>query len=138
MPTPRKPRSKPETLTSRRLAKLPRCPDLVIEGGVRLLGTFVREQRQTVQPYMALWIEENTGAVRAFRLIIPSQTGDNIIPETLESIEDALLRPAPTPAPVPTAPPVSQPCVPGKFVVADNALAEAARDLLAPLEVPVE
>lgn len=115
------------------LARLPRQPHLVIVGGTRPLGLYIRENRQTFQPQIALWLETETEYIRAVQTLAPTLTAEEQLDQALEALVAALTRPAPVPRP--DAP---QPGLPAKVVVNEAALAEAARDLLAPLGVSVE
>jgi hypothetical protein len=58
-----------------RLARLPRRSDLVIEGAKRPLDVFIRENEQTVQPQLALWLDAQSGFIRGTAMINPLETG---------------------------------------------------------------
>ena len=146
----------------RRLDTLPRDPSLVIEGGVRPLGVFVRENKRNMQPRMALWLDGESGVVRANRVIAPSETGDEDddadmgMLEALEALQTAMTGPFTPALPLSlSAEPLSefeirrnekqaakqralQPGLPGLVRVNDERLAEAARALIEPLGVSVE
>ncbi|HEY0068608.1 MAG TPA: hypothetical protein VGE04_01420 [Chloroflexia bacterium] len=115
------------------LSRLPRRAELVIEGGKRQLGLYIRENRQTLQPQLALWVQGDSEFVRATRVISPSESADDGITQALEALVEAIAAPMPVPI-LPTP----QPGLPSKVVVNDKALAEAAHDLLAPLGILVE
>ena len=134
-----------------RIARLPRLPDLVIEGGKRPLAVWLREGNETVQPQVAIWLDSRSGFIRATRVISPLDGTDDGLGETLEALLEAFTGPF---LALPTIPPPQparrggrkwepdqwspQPGQPSRVVVDDAALAEAARALLAPLDVPVE
>lgn len=118
------------------LATLPRRSELVIVGGKRPLGLYIRENKQAVQPQVALWVEADIGFVRAVQLINPSESSDDGITESLQLLVEALARPVATPTTIPL--PSPEPGLPARIVVNDPALAEAARHLLAPLDIPIE
>ncbi len=120
------------------LAALPRNSKLVIEGGKRPLGIYIRENKQAVQPQVALWVEAGSGFVRAVQVINPIQSSDDGITEALQSLVECLARPAGTPLALARPLPSPEPGLPEKIVVNDPALAEAAHNLFAPLEIPVE
>ncbi|NWJ95289.1 MAG: plasmid pRiA4b ORF-3 family protein [Chloroflexi bacterium] len=134
-----------------RLGKLPRRSDLVIEGGKRDLALYLRENKQTFQPQVALWVEAGSSFIRSMELIAPFQTKDGGISEALNALVLAFTGPfmaIPTPPshspaksngskdlPTLTKPQAS---LPAKVVVNDLVLAEAARKMLSPLHIPVE
>src|SRR5918911_1519121 len=135
-----------------RLARLPRRSDLVIEGGKRPLGVFIRENDQTVQPQLALWLDAHSGFIRGTAMINPLESTDGGIGEALAALVDAATNPGGAPptapkrddgaartggkSPVRLQPP--PPGLPARIVVDDAALAEAARVIFTPLDVPVE
>src|SRR5919199_3016481 len=136
-----------------RLARLPRRSDLVIEGGKRPLSVFIRENDQTVQPQLALWLDAQSGFIRGTAMINPLESTDGGIGEALAALIDAATNPvvAPLAEPPPGSdgaartggkPPVRlqppPPGLPARIVVDDAALAEAARAIFTPLNVPVE
>lgn len=131
---PRTPSSAGPATWQKTLARLPRRRDLVIVGGTRLVGLYIRENRQTIQPQIAIWLEAKSEYIRAVQVLT---SVEDVLPQALESLVTALTHPAPVPdaAGVPRPP---QPGLPAKIVVNDAALAAAARDLFAPLNVPVE
>src|SRR5947208_6735286 len=137
-----------------RLARLPRHSDLVIEGGKRPLGVFIRENDQTVQPELALWLDAQSGFIRGTAMINPLESADGGIGEALAALVDAAANPVVAPLTEPASarddgatrkggrprlglqpPPAG---LPARIVVDDAALAEAARAIFAPLDVPVE
>jgi len=144
-------------LDTTRLAKLPRRPELVIEGGKRPLGLYSRDGQKTFQPHVALWVEPASGVVRAHSVINPLRSPDDGVSEALASLIDAIVEPASaTPAPSPflalegpsslvQAPALGAPAankarrgLPGRVRVNDPALARAASALLAPFGVTVD
>jgi hypothetical protein len=135
-----------------RLARLPRRSDLVIEGGKRPLSVFIRENEQTVQPQLALWLDAQSGFIRGTAMINPLESTDGGIGEALAALVDAAANPVVAPLAAPQRddgaartggkPPVRlqppPPGLPARIVVDDAALAEAARTIFTPLDVPVE
>lgn len=133
-----------------RLSKLPRRADLVIEGGQRKLGVYIRHEKEYFQPQLAMWVDGNNGFVRAINLIAPFQTKDSGVTESLEALLSAMTGPfvaPPVPAELPARvrgkgkganPLKPQPGLPAKVVVSEEDLAEAVRTLLGPLNIPVE
>src|SRR3954465_8713356 len=128
-----------------RLARLPRRSDLVIEGGMRPLGVFIRENDQTVQPQLALWLDAQSGFIRGTAMINPLESTDGGIGAALVALVDAATNPVVAPLreaapahddtpPVRLQPP--PPGLPARIVVDDAALAEAARAIFTPLDVP--
>jgi hypothetical protein len=146
-----------------RLQHLPRLNELVIEGGKRPLGVFFREHKQTVQPQIILWVDSATGFVRGMQLVNPADTQDDGISEGLESLVKALTGPFMA-LPIPAAPDdngkvvslearrtskknsakkasdfqLPQPGLPARIRINDPALAEAATQMLASYQIPVE
>src|SRR5438045_9545639 len=80
-----------------RLARLPRRADLVIEGGMRPLGVFIREKDQTVQPQLALWLDAQSGFIRGTAMINPLESTDGGIGEALVALVDAATNPVGAP-----------------------------------------
>lgn len=163
--TRRRPEAMPTSRVQKtlaRLAKLPRQPDVVLIGGKRQLGIYIRgEDKQSYKPDMVLWLDAGAGFVRASQIVDPHKTSDAGLSEALETLVEALTRPIPVLTPPPfafppslaegrlTPPPHSLlpvqpkvappgPGLPGKIVVNDATLAEAARNMFAPFGVPVE
>ncbi len=130
---PRTPKASGRAAWQKTLARLPRQSQLVIVGGTRPLGLYIRENRQTFQPQVAIWLEAETEYVRAVQVLSPAATAEERLTQALDALVAALARPAPAPQPA-----GAQPGLPAKVVVTEVALAEAARDLLAPLNIPVE
>ena len=62
---------KPSKAALNRLARLPRLPDLVLEGGKRPLGIYMREGGETIQPQVALWVDAGSSFIRATEIINP-------------------------------------------------------------------
>lgn len=118
---------------AKRLTRVPRRPDLVIEGGVRPLGVWFREGGETLQPLVTIWTDASTGYVRASQLISPKGTTDGGRSQALDALVEAIASPS-----QPWAPGAPQRGRPAKVVIDDPALAEAASALLAPADVPVE
>src|SRR5919199_3229369 len=84
-----------------RLARLPRRSDLVIEGGKRPLGVFIRENDQTVQPQLALWLDAQSGFIRGTAMINPLASADGGIGEALAALVDAATNPVVAPLAAP-------------------------------------
>lgn len=126
------PQSK-QPATIKRLTQLARQPSLVIEGGVRPLGVWFREGGETLQPFVAIWVDAATGYVRASRLISPKETTDAGRSQALDVLVEAMHSPN-----QPLSGRTPQRGRPAKVVVDDPELAAAARSLLAPADVPVE
>lgn len=150
-----------------RLQRLPRLNELVIEGGKRPLGVFFRENKQTVQPQIILWIDSANGFIRATQIINPNDTQDGGLNEGLASLVKAMTGPFMA---LPTSPMLEpevtgngkvlsleahratkkngakkeagsqspQPGLPARIRINDPALAEAAAQMLAPYNIPVE
>ncbi|MDP9374619.1 MAG: plasmid pRiA4b ORF-3 family protein [Chloroflexota bacterium] len=141
---------KPTKAALNRLARLPRQPDLVLEGGKRPLGIYIREGGETVRPQIALWVDARTSFIRATEVINPLESADDGIGETLRALVAALGGPFAPTLPFPAAQPpagregevaplqLPQPGLPSGIRVNDAALAEAADAIFAPLDVPVE
>jgi hypothetical protein len=146
MPKKRGPSKSQQT----QLARLPHRPDLTILGGKRLLGMYLREGKEVFQPQVIIWLEEPSGMVRSSDVINPLEFQDGGISESLEALADTLIRPPPTPLPTgerllgPPGKkgrgfiPAFQPGLPAKIIINDEPLAQAARELFAPLNVTVE
>ncbi|HUY78411.1 MAG TPA: plasmid pRiA4b ORF-3 family protein [Ktedonobacterales bacterium] len=78
------------------LDHLPRLDGLVIEGGVRPLSVFVRENRRTVQPKVAIWLDANSGFIRSSRLLAgDDMDADDGVGATLAVLREALTGPFP-------------------------------------------
>ena len=69
------PRARKSTATPPPLGDLPRLPELVIVGGRWSLAGRMREGGRTVQPRVAIWLEPESGFVRATRVINPAAGG---------------------------------------------------------------
>ncbi len=134
-----------------RLSKLPRSRDLVIGGGKRTLAVYLRDGKQTFQPQSILWMDTEQGFIRSVSMVSPIQTKDDGISEALQALVTAFTGPF---MPVPAPPPPGiltldngknnkknnqpQPSLPARVEVNDPELAESARAMLSPLNVPVE
>ncbi|GEM_PF-580715 len=75
---------------------------LTMEGGMRPLGLFLRENDRLLQPQMALWLDSADGTIRASRLITPDDNDANTedwhawsIEAALDTLREGLLSPAP-------------------------------------------
>jgi hypothetical protein len=136
-----------------RLARLPHRANLTILGGKRLLGLYLREGKETFQPQIVIWLEEPGGMIRTSEVINPLKHQDDGIGDALETLTRALIQPPPTPLingvmfgspdrppgkKRGAFPPAFQPGLPAKIIINDEALAQAAQELFAPLDVPVE
>ncbi len=146
MPKKRGPNKSQQT----QLARLPRRPDVTILGGKRQLGMYLRDGKEVFQPEIIIWLEQPSGMIRTSDVINPLEYRDGGIGESLETLADALIHPPPTPLPTGDTPlglpgkkgrgiiPTFQPGLPAKIIINDEALAQAARNLFAPLNVSVE
>src|SRR5947209_8004458 len=52
-----------------KLSRLPRDPDLVIEGGFATLPLYVREGSEIVQPRTVIWADSANGLIRSLEMI---------------------------------------------------------------------
>jgi len=134
------------------LARLPRHPDLVIEGGKREMGIYTRDGDVLVRPHIALWVDAASGFVLATTLINPEQSPDMGVSEALEALLSAIAPSAQPNRPSATgAGRLGQPTVfpgllgpgpagglPERVRVADADLAAAVGAVLGPLGVAVE
>lgn len=142
----------PTNIAFARLAALPRRHGLVITGGKRPLGIYIREGTQPVQPQIALWLDAESGFVFGTRIINPFESADNGVREALDALVNVMIAPlAPNVADQlallgdegnrrtrrrgPLLPHLG---LPDRVIVNDAAVAEAALALLAPLDIPVE
>jgi hypothetical protein len=137
-----------------RVARLPRRPDAVLAGGTRPIGVTVREGKELVEPEMTLWLDLATGLVLASSVHSPRKSTEDRRAEALDVLLDAFVKPIFTPPggdeplilmpgpgrdlPQITSSPMPDRYLPGTVLVNDAALAEAARELLAPYEVTIE
>lgn len=148
---PRAPKTAKRTAsTAERLAGMPILPDLVIEGGKRTLAMLIREGTETVQPQLALWIDRDSSMVRAVSDVIsPLRNPDGGTAIALEALVRACTGPFPgapyedrvialpgVPDPVTLL--ATKPGLPSRLRVENEALADAARQLLEPLGVRIE
>ncbi|MEO7001687.1 MAG: hypothetical protein ABI068_07735 [Ktedonobacterales bacterium] len=95
---PRRPRKGKDTAPQQHLLRLDTLShnlNLIIEGGIRPLGLFIREQGRTVQPRMAIWLDADSGMVRSSSLITPDEADEDGILGALEALQMALARPEP-------------------------------------------
>src|SRR5919197_4341491 len=92
---------KPTKAALARLARLPRRSDLVIEGGKRPLGVFIRENDQTIQPQLALWLDAQSGFIRGTAMINPLESADGGIGEALAALVYAITNPVVAPLAAP-------------------------------------
>ena len=142
---------KPANIQYTRLAGLARRADLVIEGGKRTLGLYMREGQQAVQPQAVLWLDAQGQSVRATQVINPLLSPDGGVTEALETLVQACVAPfdASVAAPASIAQlrtrgkhgargPQPQPALPAAIRINDAALTEAARAIFQPLDVTVE
>ncbi len=135
-----------------RLTQLPRLPDMILEGGLRTLPLYVRDGAETFQPHMALWVDAARGFIRGTEMIAGSRADG--IDQTLQALLDAIGDPVPAPSeevvegllalrdssqrPALLSRQGPQAGLPASVRVDDPALAEAARTLLAPLDITVD
>jgi hypothetical protein len=138
-----------------RLRRLPRLPDLVLEGGKRPLAVPLRLGDQQALVQTCLWVDAASGMVRASQALNP-QSQDGGTGEALHALAAACAEPfadgpdgdaqALLGAQVPAvrrraregSPQPPPPGLPARVLVNDRELAEAARAFLAPFRVPVE
>jgi Plasmid pRiA4b ORF-3-like protein len=147
-------KQKPTRTQLAQLAGLPKDPDLVVEGGMRTLGVFLREGNETIQPQAALWLDTTSQVMRATQVINPRLSPDGGVGAALEALVVACVGPFDAPAPG-LAPPIDirragkgstrgapsllpRPGLPASIRVNDVSLAEAARAIFEPLGVHVE
>jgi hypothetical protein len=119
-----------EEIARSRLARLPRQPNLVLQGGLRGLSTTIREGDQIIQPGVALWVDATTGAVRNHTLLTAPVDSYDEVEAVTEALVEALETPMITSG--------GEPALPGRIVVDSPVLAEALRSFLQPLRVKVE
>lgn len=122
MPKPRKP-------ASNNLARLPRLPNLVLQGSKRTLSIPVVDEAGLAKPVIALWVDSEA-AIRSLNVTTAERTTDNGLSEALESLLTAMSGPF-------MAEDV-EPGLPEKVQVDDEELAAKAREVLEPLNIPVE
>lgn len=139
----------PARNASARLASLPHRADLVIEGGKRTLALYIREGKEVFQPEVVIWLESDSGMIRNSEIINPTHSTDGGVSRALETLVAAIVEPTPLTV-VPDSgalyvPPGRrpekrgfQPCLPGKIIINDAALAHAAKTFFAPYHVSVE
>jgi hypothetical protein len=140
----------PQKSQQAQLAHLPQRKDLTILGGNRRLGLYLREGKETFQPHIAIWLEAQSGMILTSDVYHPQDGGTS---EALDTLAQALIQPPPIPISnrgllgtseagtgkkgrVPLPP--FQPGLPSRLIVNNEALARAAQELFAPLNVPVE
>lgn len=134
-----------------RLSRLRRRPEQVIEGGKQVLPLYFYENRQTFQPYVAIWLDATDGRLLASDVINPLESKDEGISEALEVLALAMAEPEAqqqeegrTKGGLTLLSASGQKLdssaagVPGRVVVNDEALAQAARKFLEPLKVQVD
>ena len=92
---PRRTRKRKDTTPPQpiRLDTLPRDANLIIEGGMRPLGLFLREHGRTVQPRMAIWVDYDSGLIRSSSLLSPDDADDDCVLGALEALQMALALP---------------------------------------------
>lgn len=134
----------------KQLERLPRRADLTVLGGKRAVGLYLQEDDQTFQPDLLIWLDGQNGMILGSEAINPQASKDNGVSEALAALVEALLHPQPIPflpallsgaEPAPgslAAPPKPKPGLPAKITLNDEALAQAARAVFEPLNVPVE
>ncbi|HEX6777476.1 MAG TPA: hypothetical protein VF099_04695, partial [Ktedonobacterales bacterium] len=134
----------------KQLERLPRRADLTVLGGKRAVGLYLQEDDQTFQPDLLIWLDGQNGMILGSEAINPQTSKDNGVSEALAALVEALLHPQPIPflpallsgaEPAPgslAAPPKPKPGLPAKITLNDEALAQAARAVFEPLNVPVE
>lgn len=128
-----------------RLAHLPRRAGLTLLGSLRPLDCRLFAPGQTIQPWLALWIDEHSRAIRGAQLFNPQASTSSGHSEALGALIHAL---GASVIP-PTSPRVPQanrdagvawprPGLPERVYADDHLLATIAGDLLRPLHIPVE
>ncbi len=135
------------------LARLSQRDDLTIFGGKRLLGLYRRDGQETYQPQIAIWLDRQSGAFLTSKVFNPQTQPDGGVAEALETLALALVQSPPIPLIIGNALLGSseksegkksreaapfQPGLPARLVINDEALAQAAQDIFAPLHVSVE
>jgi hypothetical protein len=140
----------PARNTNARLASLPRRANLVIEGGIRTLGLYLREGKEVFQPQLVIWLESESGMIRNSEILPPTKDQDDIARLALDTLVSALAQPTPVTVMSESAAPQRRErdrqvekrmfpaCLPGKIIINDAALAEAAKAVFEPLEVSIE
>lgn len=120
-----------------KLKKLPRQKGLILAGGKRPLGLFAQnpKTKEYFQPEISIWLEPESTMVRGSQII--EMQGDAAIDEALQSLLDAIevKVPAGVSFGMKQKP---KPALPELILINDKRLADAAQNLLAPLNVPVE
>lgn len=142
MPKQRK-RTKRTGVAAGRSPSLHLMEGLVLEGGIRPLGMRMQDGPATFQPSLILWVEADTGMVRATGQINPLETSDGGISEALDALAAAFTGPFPgfealEPAARRSAILAPRPGLPELIRVSEARLAEAVRGVVAPLGVRVE
>ncbi len=148
------PRGKKNTAPdpTRQLARLPRRANQTVVGGKRLLGLYLREDQEIIQPQLAIWLDEQSGMILGSELINPHRSPDAGTSEALASLVEALQHPERMPflpnATLTNGPlsgrggqaatPAFRPGLPAKILINDAALAQTAKAQLAPLGVLIE
>src|SRR5579872_4229403 len=94
MPKQRK-RTKHAGVTAGRSSSLHHIKGLVLEGGIRPLGMLMQDGPETFQPSLILWIDADTGMVRATDQINPLESPDGGISEALDALAAAFTGPFP-------------------------------------------
>lgn len=130
---------KPWTPDPARLAQLPKDPGLTLVGGRRTLPAEIQEGKQAFRPQLVLWFDERQEYIRRHEVVNPLAASDGGVSAALRELAAACEAPFPMP-PRPGGSRVrkSQPALPGKMLVNDEELAQAARTLFEPLGVHVE
>lgn len=130
---------KPWTPDPAGLAQLPMDPDLTLVGGRRILPTEIQEGKQAFQPQLVLWFDEQQEYIRRHEVVNPLASSDGGVSDALRELVAACEAPFPIPPPPGGARArKSQPALPGKVVINDEKVAQAAQALFAPLGVTVE
>lgn len=149
-----------------RLAHLPRRAGHVLLGSLRPLDCMLFAPGQTIQPWLALWIDEHTHSIRGAQLINPHASttagrgealgalvhalGTSVIPPSKPRTRRHLATPDVTALPLAadagggldthpaTCEQCARPGLPERVYADDRVLARMAGELLRPLRIPVE
>lgn len=131
------------------LARLPQRADLTIVGGKRQLEMYLRDGGETFQPQIAIWLEAQSGMILISDVYNPLARHDDGVSEALETLAQALIEPPPmsivnagmfgsSEASAAQRGKAFQSGLPGHLLINDEALAQAAQEIFAPLGVSVD
>ncbi|HKT38518.1 MAG TPA: hypothetical protein VJR48_09100, partial [Ktedonobacterales bacterium] len=142
-------RVKPSKTKVAQLGRTPRRTEQVIAGGIRPLVGAANADHAADAPLIAIWLDSATGAVRAAKPIKPGLPQDEMWGEALDTLADACIAPVPGPFSGGASDDeyattngmlfsLPMPYLPGKILVNDEGLAQAAHAIFDPLGVPIE